>query len=67
LLDFYCEFPNKPEFFLASRYFNRLSGTFSLWPQVEEGNFESDIRATWQEDLRFFRAIREKYLLYPDY
>ncbi|MCK6694718.1 MAG: DUF1343 domain-containing protein, partial [Thermoanaerobaculia bacterium] len=66
LLDFYCEFPDKANFFLPSRYFERLAGTYSLQKQVEAGSFESDIRATWQEDLNAFRQIRRKYLLYQD-
>lgn len=66
LLDMYCEFADKENFFLPSRYIERLSGTYSFWPQIAEGNFESDIRATWQEDLGYYLAIRKNYLLYPD-
>ncbi len=66
LLDFYCELPNKADFFLATRYFDRLAGTLTLRQQVEEGNFESDIRASWQPDLDYYREIRRKYLLYPE-
>jgi len=66
VLDFYCELPDKAHFFLETRYFERLAGTYSLWPQIEEGNFESDIRASWQPDLNCFREIRKKYLLYPE-
>ncbi|MFN0015996.1 MAG: exo-beta-N-acetylmuramidase NamZ domain-containing protein [Saprospiraceae bacterium] len=66
LLDFYCEYPDKEQFFLKNRYFERLSGTRTLSQQIEQGNFESDIRATWEPDLRAFREIRQKYLLYPD-
>lgn len=66
LLDFYCEFPDKENFFLKNRYFERLSGTSSLRIQIEAGNFESDIRATWEADLQAFKAIRRKYLLYPE-
>ncbi len=66
LLDFYCEFPDKENFFLKNRYFERLSGTSSLRKQVEDGNFESDIRATWEADLWAFKEIRRKYLLYPE-
>lgn len=65
-LDFYCEIPDKANFFLPSRYIDRLAGTYSLRKQVEAGSFESDIRATWQEDLNAFRQIRRKYLLYSD-
>ncbi len=66
LLDVYCEFPDKANFFLPSRYIEKLSGTYAFWPQIEAGYFESDIRATWQEDLDYYRAIRKNYLLYPD-
>jgi len=66
LLDFYCEFPDKDNFFLKNRYFERLSGTSSLRKQVEDGNFESDIRVTWEADLWAFKEIRRKYLLYPE-
>ncbi|MCS6927893.1 MAG: DUF1343 domain-containing protein [Saprospiraceae bacterium] len=66
LLDMYCEFPHKETFFLKSRFFDLLAGTRVLRHQIEEGNFESDIRATWQSDLTIFRQIRRKYLLYPD-
>lgn len=66
LLDFYCEYPDKDNFFLKNRYFERLAGTSSLRKQIAEGNFESDIRATWEADLRAFREIRRKYLLYPE-
>lgn len=66
LLDMYCEHPDKSRFFLKNRYFERLAGTESLRGQIEAGSFESDIRATWEDDLRSFREIRSKYLLYPD-
>ncbi len=66
LLDFYRSFPDKSRFFLKTRYFERLAGTYSLWPQVEAGVPEAEIRASWQEDLNIFRAIRGQYLIYPD-
>ncbi|MCC6460224.1 MAG: DUF1343 domain-containing protein [Saprospiraceae bacterium] len=66
LLDFYCEFPHKDSFFLRNRYFDTLAGTYTLAKQIEEGNFESDIRASWQSDLSIYKGIRQKYLLYPE-
>ncbi len=66
LLDMYCEFPDKEVFFLKNRFFDRLAGTSALRKQIEAGSSEADIRATWQADLRLFRQIRQKYLLYPD-
>ncbi len=65
LLCFYQEFPNKADFFLKTSFFDLLAGTKSLRLQIESGQTEEQIRASWQADLTAFRAIREKYLLYP--
>jgi uncharacterized protein YbbC (DUF1343 family) len=46
-------------------FFDRLAGTSSLREQLEKGYSAKEIRATWQEDLTKFKAIRSKYLLYP--
>jgi uncharacterized protein YbbC (DUF1343 family) len=66
LINYYREFPNKPIFFLENKFFNLLAGNATLRNQIEAGLSEAEIRATWQEDLRFYREIRQKYLLYPD-
>ena len=66
LLEFYQKTPNKEQFFLPTKFFNRLAGTLSLWQQIEAGKTEDEIRASWQEDLQHFKAIRQQYLLYPD-
>jgi uncharacterized protein YbbC (DUF1343 family) len=66
LLDFYNRFPNKPVFFRTDGFFDLLAGTSYLRKQMEAGKTESEIRASWQEDLGFFKAIRKTYLLYPD-
>ena len=67
LLDYFCNIPEKGHFFLQNRYFDLLAGTYALRTQIEAGWFESDIRASWQPDLDHYRAIRRKYLLYPDH
>lgn len=66
LLDFYREYPQKDSFFLSNGFFELLAGTYSLRKQMEAGNTESEIRATWQADLEAFKAIRKNYLLYPE-
>lgn len=66
LLDFYRQYPQKDSFFLANGFFELLAGTYSLRHQMEAGESESAIRATWQPDLEAFREIRRKYLLYPE-
>ena len=66
LLEFYRAFPDKSAFFLPNGFFELLAGTYSLRKQIEAGKSEAEIRATWQEDLDFFKEIRLKYLLYPE-
>ena len=47
-------------------YFEKLAGTDELRKQIEEGKSEEQIRESWQPELRKYREIRKKYLLYPD-
>lgn len=47
--------------------FNYHSGNKELQEQVKKGFTEKEIRASWAEDLRRFKEIRKKYLLYPDF
>lgn len=63
LLEAYRYFPDKPSFF--NNYFENLSGNTLLRHQILAGLTEEQIRESWQDDLRRFRQLREKYLLYP--
>lgn len=62
LIKYYNLSKNKREYFNA--FFTNLSGTKKLRKQIEEGLNEEEIRATWQEDLAFFKLKREQYLIY---
>ncbi len=53
-------------FFTRTRWFDLLAGTSSLRTQIIEGKTEGEIRAGWQPDLQAYKAIRAKYLLYPE-
>lgn len=64
LLATYKELKRKTEFF--NSYFYRLAGSGELQMQIENGMSEEEIRATWKQDLRAFKKIRSKYLLYKD-
>lgn len=66
LLDMYCEMPNKEQFFLGNRYFDLLTGTTYIREMIAEGCTADEIRQRWLWDLKFFRDIRSRYLLYPD-
>lgn len=66
LLDFYAEFPDKDHFFRKDGYFDMLAGTKEFRQFMELGTSEEDIRASWEDGLRYFRLVRKTYLLYPD-
>ena len=64
LLDFYQQSADKAHFF--GKYFEELSGTDALRQQIVAGKTEAEIRASWQPGLSRFKALRKKYLLYPE-
>jgi uncharacterized protein YbbC (DUF1343 family) len=63
LIDFYQRYPDKDKFFTV--YFDKLAGTTALRQQIKDGLSEEAIRKTWQKDLDIYKAIRQKYLMYP--
>ncbi len=74
LLEAYKLFPQKDSFFLMPKsgnmeesFFTKLSGNNDLWQQIKKGMTEEQIRATWEPKLSEYKAIRKKYLLYPDF
>ncbi|MDB5235292.1 MAG: hypothetical protein JWR44_2285 [Hymenobacter sp.] len=64
LLDFYQQSTDKAHFF--GKYFEELSGTTTLREQIIAGKSEAEIRASWEPGLGKFKAMRRKYLLYPE-
>lgn len=63
LIGAYRQTADKSKFFNA--YFTKLAGTKKLQQQIEAGLSAPEIRASWEGGLIEFRAIREKYLIYP--
>ncbi|MFD2727010.1 exo-beta-N-acetylmuramidase NamZ family protein [Hyunsoonleella rubra] len=55
---------DKSKFFNTDN-FTKHAGTEELQKQIEAGISETEIKATWQEDLEAFKLIRTKYLIYP--
>ena len=53
-----------PEHEFFTSYFDKLAGTDKLRKQIEEGMTEGEIRKSWESDLKTFKNIRQKYLLY---
>jgi uncharacterized protein YbbC (DUF1343 family) len=66
-LDFYHKYDNKSEFLTNERWFNLLAGTDSLISDIRAGKSESQIVASWQDEIDRYKVIRRKYLLYPDF
>ena len=66
-LECYSRFENESEFLIRENWLNLLAGTDNLIQQIREGKNETEIKASWQEDLKKYKAIRKKYLLYPDF
>ncbi len=64
LVDFYRDFPRSETFF--NDFFERLAGDGRLRAQIEAGASAADIRLSWEADLKAYRKLREKYLLYPE-
>lgn len=66
LLDFYQKAPFKDKFFSRPEFFDKLAGTDELRKQIIAGMGEGEIRNTWKADLDGYKAMRKKYLLYPE-
>ena len=47
-------------------WIDQLSGTDDLRKQIEAGLSESEIKTTWQKDVKKKKKIRVKYLIYKD-
>ena len=47
-----------------TNYFRLLSGDKQLQRDIENGKSADEIRASWENDLEAFKAVRAKYLLY---
>jgi uncharacterized protein YbbC (DUF1343 family) len=63
IIDAYNNTLDKSKFFLTNG-FTKHAGTPLLQQQIEEGMTNEEIRATWQNDLKEFKMIRAKYLIY---
>ncbi len=65
LIDLYKRLSSKIEFF--NNFFDKLAGSDNLRKQIIAGKSESEIRENWKLDIKKFKEIRKKYLLYIDF
>lgn len=72
VIELYNAYPDKAHFFGQERTntgvspFDLRIGTDQLRKQIIAGVPEAEIRKSWEPGLQEFKAIRKKYLLYPD-
>lgn len=64
LIDMYERYPEKAKFFQP--FFDKLAGNTRLKNQIMAGLGEASIKATWDSELKNFKTIRKKYLLYSE-
>ncbi len=64
LMDAYKHTKDQSKFFKTSG-FTKHAGTTTLQAAIEAGKSEMEIRKDWEQDLKTFRKIRAKYLMYP--
>ncbi len=66
-IDWLHKFKYKDEFLTRSQWFNQLMGNDLVLKLIIEGKTEAEIRKSWVAELANYGAIRQKYLLYPDF
>ncbi|MEL7222304.1 MAG: DUF1343 domain-containing protein [Bacteroidota bacterium] len=64
LLQAYTHYSDQKHFFLENKFIDKLAGSTQLRVQIRAGLNQEEIRASWQEGLLAFKAMRRKYLLY---
>lgn len=65
LLDAYKNYPDNADFFTT--FFNTLAGNSEFKQQIINNVSEENIRKSWENDIKNFKKIRKKYLLYKDF
>jgi uncharacterized protein YbbC (DUF1343 family) len=68
IVDLYAsefKWKNPPyEYVFDRNPFDVIAGTDKIRNLIENGNSMEDIKLSWQEDVKDFKKLREKYLLY---
>jgi uncharacterized protein YbbC (DUF1343 family) len=66
-LKYYHRFEKESEFLVRENWLNLLSGDDRLIRAIRKGMSEQEIAALFRSDLKQYKKIRTKYLLYPDF
>ncbi len=63
-IEYYNKYKNNKKFKFNKRVFNLLAGDSTLIFDINKGKTEEEIKKRWIDDLKTYKKIREKYLLY---
>ncbi len=66
-IDFYNKYDSEKDFLTRESWFNTLAGTDELLTLIRSGKNETEIMSQFTPDLVKYKAMRKKYLLYPDF
>lgn len=67
ILDFYKIADRGKSFFTRPRFFDMLMGNTQVRMDIIAGKSESQIKERWADELKEYRQMRKRYLLYPDF
>jgi uncharacterized protein YbbC (DUF1343 family) len=67
LIDFAEKFTTRSDMITNRNWFNLLAGNSELAEQIISGMSETEIRSGWENDLKEYKKMRKKYLLYLDF
>lgn len=65
-LEWYHKFQKPDEFITREKWFDLLMGNESVLKLIKEGKNEDEIRKSWENELKAYMELRNKYLLYPE-
>lgn len=67
ILDFTGLQINENPFLPDLRFFDMLMGNTQVRMDIIAGKNESQIKGRWADELKEYRQMRKRYLLYPDF
>jgi uncharacterized protein YbbC (DUF1343 family) len=65
LIRFYEKSGREQSFFSRPEWFHLLIGNDLVLEQIKNGMTETEIKASWTEELAQYKQLRQHYLLYP--
>ncbi|MCE1199204.1 MAG: DUF1343 domain-containing protein [Marinilabiliales bacterium] len=65
-LEWYHKFDQPAAFLSRERWFNLLTGDDKILKMIKDGKSESEIEQSWKAELKDYKKMRSKYLLYKE-